>query len=458
MFMKGIINDDFLLQGKTAKELYHNYAKNMPIIDYHCHLSPELIAEDYKFTSIGELMLAGDHYKWRAIRSFGIEERLVTGDGDWKEKFCAFAKALEYCIGNPLYHWTHLELARYFGIDEALTAENAEQIYDLCQEMMSSGEFTARRLIERSGVEVVCTTDDPADTLEHHEKIANDGWSVKVLPTFRPDKAIAIYKDTFLPYIKQIGVNSYAGLKEFFVSRIEYFHAHGCRLADHGLDFIPFGTEDPEIAFNKALRGEKLSDSEIGSYMTDLILLCAREYAKRDWCMQIHVGALRNNNTRMYKLLGPDTGYDSIADTCLAQNLSRLMDVLDSHNSLPKTILYSLNPGDNYVLATLMGCFQTYPYKGKIQLGSGWWFNDQMDGMKEQLKALGNLGVLGCFVGMLTDSRSFISYPRHEYFRRILCNLIGDWVDSGMYPANEKMLKTIIEGISYNNAKNYFNF
>ncbi|MBO5338339.1 MAG: glucuronate isomerase [Clostridia bacterium] len=455
--MKTIINDDFILGNKTAKELYNN-VKDLPIIDYHCHLDPKLIAMDYKFDNLGELLLGGDHYKWRMMRSFGVDEKFVTGNATFKEKFKAFAKALEYAIGNPLYHWTHLELKRYFGIDEALTEENADEIYEKCTALLRTDDFSARNLIKNSNVEVVCTTDDPIDTLEYHDQIKASGFSVKVLPAFRPDKAVNIHKETFLPYIEKTGVKTYEELKAWLSSRLDFFHEKGCRLSDHGLDFVPYTLGDASAIFNKALNGASLSKDEIDAYMTDLLVFFGKEYAKRGWCMQIHVGAIRNNNTRMYKLLGPDTGYDSIAETNLGENLARLLDTLEQDNALPKTILYSLNPKDNYVLATLMGCFQGSEARGKLQLGSGWWFNDQKDGMEEQLKALGNLGVLGTFVGMLTDSRSFVSYTRHDYFRRILCNLIGEWVEKGLYPNDEKMLKKIVCGISYENAKNYFNF
>lgn len=455
--MKTIINDDFILGNKTAKELYNN-VKDLPIIDYHCHLDPKLIAMDYKFDNLGELLLGGDHYKWRMMRSFGVDEKFVTGNATFKEKFKAFAKALEYAIGNPLYHWTHLELKRYFGIDEALTEENADEIYEKCTALLRTDDFSARNLIKNSNVEVVCTTDDPIDTLEYHDQIKASGFSVKVLPAFRPDKAVNIHKETFLPYIEKTGVKTYEELKAWLSSRLDFFHEKGCRLSDHGLDFVPYTLGDASAIFDKALNGASLSKDEIDAYMTDLLVFFGKEYAKRGWCMQIHVGAIRNNNTRMYKLLGPDTGYDSIAETNLGENLARLLDALEQDNALPKTILYSLNPKDNYVLATLMGCFQGSEARGKLQLGSGWWFNDQKDGMEEQLKALGNLGVLGTFVGMLTDSRSFVSYTRHDYFRRILCNLIGEWVEKGLYPNDEKMLKKIVCGISYENAKNYFNF
>ncbi|MBO5091386.1 MAG: glucuronate isomerase [Clostridia bacterium] len=455
--MKTIINDNFILEGEVARKLY-KIARDLPIIDYHCHLDPKLIAIDYQFDNLGELFLGGDHYKWRMMRSFGIDEEYITGNASYKDKFRAFAKALSFAIGNPLYHWTHLELKAYFGIDESLTEDNADEIYEKCTAMLKTKEFSCRNLIKNSNVEVVCTTDDPIDTLCYHDQIKESGYSVKVLPAFRPDKAVNIHKETFLPYIEKIGVKSYAELKSWLLSRIDFFHEKGCRLSDHGLDFIPYATGNAGAIFDKAIKGEALTNEEISAYMTDLLVFFAREYNKRSWCMQIHVGAIRNNNTRMYKKLGPDTGYDSITETNLAENLARLMDALEMTNELPRTILYSLNPKDNYVLGTLMGCFQGSGIGSKIQLGSGWWFNDQKDGMEEQLKALGNLGVLGCFVGMLTDSRSFVSYTRHDYFRRILCNLIGSWVEKGLYPNDEKMLEKIIRGISYENAKNYFNF
>ena len=456
--MKTIINDNFILETETSRKLYNEFAKELPIIDYHCHLDPKLIALDHRFDNLGELMLGGDHYKWRAMRSFGIDEKYVTGDATWKEKFRAFATMLQFAIGNPLYHWTHLELKRYFDIDEALTAKNADEIYEKASAILRSEGFSAKGLIERSGVETVCTTDDPIDTLEYHKAIRESGFSVKVLPTFRPDKAVNIHKDTFLPYVKQMGVTTYCQLKTKLMEALDRFEANGCRLSDHGLDFVPYREGDASAIFAKAINGETVTSEEAEIYITDLVRFCAKEYARRGWCMQIHFGALRNNNTPMYKTLGPDTGYDSIADTSSTAGLSGLMNSLESEDALPKTILYSLNPKDNYTLATLMGCFQKAPVRGKIQLGSGWWFNDQKDGMEEQLRALGNLGVMGSFVGMLTDSRSFISYPRHEYFRRILCNLIGGWVEKGLYPDDRETLKEIIEGICYKNAKEYFNF
>lgn len=459
--MKTIIHDDFLLQTKTAKELYHAYAEKEPIIDYHCHLDPAWIAEDHRFSDVGELMLSGDHYKWRAMRSFGIDEKYITGDASRKEKFRAFAETVSFAIGNPLYHWTHLELKRYFGIDEALTRESADRVFDTCTAKLREDGYSARGLIERSGVKVVCTTDDPIDTLEYHERIKESGFSVKVLPAFRPDKVVNIHKDTFLPYMEKAGVKTFAELKAWLASRLDHFAAHGCRLADHGLDFIPYAEgaeEEASAAFEKALQKKPLTGNEIRIYMTNLMIFFGREYKKREWCMQIHVGALRNNNTAAYRKLGPDTGFDSINATAPAAPLAKLMDALEITDELPKTILYSLDPNDTYALGALMGCFQKAPFRSKIQLGSAWWFNDQKDGMEAQLKALGNLGVLGAFIGMLTDSRSFISYPRHEYFRRILCNLIGKWVEEGQYPDDREMLGKMISGICYGNAEAYFRF
>lgn len=452
------INENFMLRGETAKQLYHTFAEGQPIIDYHCHLSPKLIAEDHRFSDITELMLAGDHYKWRALRSFGVEEKFITGDAGSYEKFRAYAGVMPYCIGNPLYHWTHLELKRYFGIDECLTPDTARNIYDRCTGMLAQPGFTARGLIKRSRVELLCTTDDPADDLSWHKQIKESGYSVRVLPAFRPDKAVNINKDTFLPYIRQTGVATYRELLGWLESRIEFFHGMGCRLADHGLDRIPYAEGDPGAVFATAMRGEGLTDTEVQVYQTALLRFFAREYCARGWCMQLHFGALRNNNSVMFRKLGPDTGYDAINDNKVAEPLARLLDSIEAEDALPRTILYSLNPNDNYTIAALMGCYQKAPVRSKLQLGSGWWFNDQRDGMEAQLRAYANLGTLGGFVGMLTDSRSFISYTRHEYFRRILCNLIGGWVDAGEYPCDEAALGEIIRGISYKNAKEYFNF
>ncbi len=453
-----LIHDDFMLRGETAKKLFHNYAKDLPIIDYHCHLVPQTIAEDYQFRNITDLMLGGDHYKWRQMRSNGVDETYITGDATDREKFQKWAETMPYLIGNPLYHWTHLELKRYFGIDKTLNPDTAEEIWNTCNELLAKPEFSAKNLVLKSNVEVVCTTDDPIDDLRYHKQLKEEGFPVKVLPTFRPDKAVNIDKETFLPYLNALGVDSYEALIQKLEERIDFFHENGCRLSDHALDAIPYAEGDPKKVFDKAVKGEAITKEEADCFKTAVMLVCARKYTALGWAMQLHIGAMRNNNTLMYNKLGADTGFDSINDLCIAQPLSRFMDALEKEDALPKTILYTLNPKDNYVLGTMLGNFQKAPTPGKIQFGSGWWFNDHRDGMEAQMQALANLGALGRFVGMLTDSRSFVSYTRHEYFRRILCNLIGGWVDNGEYPNDEKALKTIIEGISYYNARSYFGF
>ena len=359
-------------------------------------------------------------------------------------------------LSEILCHWTHLELKRYFGIDEELNEESCERIWNKINALLEKPEYSAKNLIKRSGVEVICTTDDPADTLEYHKALRD--FEVKVLPTFRPDKAVEIGKETFLPYINQIGVKSYSELVAWIKDRIAFFDSYGCRLSDHALEYVPFAEGDAEAAFNKRMAGGELTECEIDSFKTALLAVCAEEYTKRGWAMQLHIGALRNNNRRMYEKLGADTGFDSINDLQIAEKLSAFMNKLEYADILPKTILYTLNPKDNYTLGTMLGNFQKAPTPGKIQFGSGWWFNDQRDGMEAQMQALANLGMLSRFVGMLTDSRSFVSYTRHEYFRRILCNLIGKWVEEGEYPANYDMLEKIVKGIAYENAKTYFNF
>ncbi len=404
------INDDFMLKSETAKTLY-SYIKNLPIIDYHCHLSPQMIAENHQFKNATELFLGGDHYKWRLMRSNGVCEAYITGDADDYDKWLAFAKTVPYMIGNPMYHWTHLELKRYFGIDDTLSENTAKVIWDKVNSCLAKEEFRAQGLIKQSNVKLICTTDNPYDDLAYHKKLKD--FSVKVLPTFRPD------------------LNS--EIKTGITERMDYFKENGCRLSDHSIDAI-----NDEII-------EKL-------------VFLGGEYAKRGWVMQLHIGAMRNNNTKMFEKLGPDTGFDSINDFQIAEGVSKLLDTLEMKDALPKTILYTLNPKDNYVLGTMIGNFQKAPTPGKIQFGSGWWFNDQRDGMESQMKALANLGLLSKFVGMLTDSRSFVSYPRHEYFRRILCNLLGKWVEEGEYPADFEILKKIAEDICYNNAKEYFGF
>ena len=449
------INDNFMLKTETARKLY-DAVKDLPIIDYHCHLSPKMIAEDYKFRNAFDLFLGGDHYKWRQMRTNGVDEEYITGSADEYEKFKAFARTVPYLIGNPLYHWTHLELKRYFDIDETLNEESCERIWNRVNECLAKDEYSAQNLIKRSNVAIICTTDDPIDTLEYHEQLVN--FETKILPTFRPDKAVEIGKETFLPYIAQTGVKTYSELVAWMRARIQFFHDHGCRLSDHALEYVPFGIGDAEAAFNKRMAGGELTNEEIDAFKTAMLTVCAEEYTRLGWAMQLHIGALRNNNRRMYEKLGADVGFDSINDLCIAENLSKFMDSLEYRDVLPKTILYTLNPKDNYVLGTMLGNFQKAPVAGKIQFGSGWWFNDQRDGMEAQMQALANLGMLARFVGMLTDSRSFVSYPRHEYFRRILCNLVGKWVEDGEYPMDIDTLSEIVSGICYHNALRYFNF
>ena len=449
------INDNFMLKTETARKLY-SAVKDLPIIDYHCHLSPKLIAEDYRFRNAFDLFLGGDHYKWRQMRTNGIDEKFITGDADEYEKFLAFAKIMPYLIGNPLYHWTHLELKRYFDIDEVLSEKTCKAIWDKCNECLAKPEFSAKNLIKRSNVEIICTTDDPADTLEYHEALKD--FSTKILPTFRPDKAVEIGKETFIPYIEAIGIKSYDELVAWMVARIAYFDDHGCRLSDHALEYVPFAIGDAKAAFDKKMAGEELTREEIDAFKTEMLKVCAKEYTRLGWTMQLHIGALRNNNRRMYEKLGADVGFDSINDLCIAESLSAFMDNLEYDDCLPKTILYTLNPKDNYVLGTMLGNFQKAPIPGKIQFGSGWWFNDQRDGMEAQMQALANLGTISRFVGMLTDSRSFVSYPRHEYFRRIMCNLLGGWAEDGEYPMDLETLTEIASNIAYYNSKNYFNF
>ncbi|MBE6602177.1 MAG: glucuronate isomerase [Ruminococcaceae bacterium] len=452
-----IINDRFMLKNETAVKLYE-YAKDMPIIDYHCHLNPQMIASDYRFRNLADLLLGGDHYKWRQMRTYGVDEFYITGGASDYEKFQRFAEVVPFMIGNPIYHWTHLELKRYFDVDEALTPESAERIWNHCNALLASDGYTAKGLIERSNVKVLCTTDDPADDLRYHKEIKESGFCVKVLPTFRPDKVLNIDKETFLPYMQANGLKSFAEVRAFICEKVKFFHENGCRLSDHALDRMFYKTGDAEAVFNKAMRGEAITDDEAEIYKTDLLLLCAKCYTEAGWTMQLHIGALRNNNARMYRALGPDVGFDSINDGDVAEQLSALLNAMDEKEALPKTILYNLNPKDNYVLATMLGNFQAAPFKGKLQFGSGWWFNDQRDGMEAQLRALANLSLLPCFVGMLTDSRSFVSYPRHEYFRRILCNLLGTWVEDGEYPADFNYLEKIVKDVCFCNADSYFGF
>ncbi|MBE5787159.1 MAG: glucuronate isomerase [Clostridiales bacterium] len=464
--MRAFMDQDFLLTNDTAKRLYHEAAKDMPIIDYHCHLSPMEIASNIKFRNITHLMLGGDHYKWRAMLSWGVDESLIRGDGDDREKFIAYADALSHAIGNPLYHWTHLELKRVFGVDTPLTKDTAGEIFDYTSELLQHDDFSAQALIDKFQVDYLCTTDDPTDDLSFHQAIAAEGkMKARVLPTFRPDKAVSVQKAGFADYIRQlsriagIDIQSTADVLHALERRVEYFHACGCRIADHALDTVPYGEpsfKQADKAFRAAMAGEKIKQKHADSYRTVLLAGLGGMYAQRDWAQQYHMNAMRNNSAAMFRRMGPDTGFDSISDAPIAHNLSRLMDLQDAQGQLPRTILYSLNPAANHVIGTMLGNFQQSGIRGKIQMGSAWWFLDQKDGMEEQLRTLANLGVLGTFVGMLTDSRSFISYPRHEYFRRILCNLIGTWVERGEYPADMDFLKQLVQDICYNNAKNYF--
>ena len=463
------MDKDFLLETETAQMLYHEHAEKLPIIDYHCHLIPEMVAKDHKFRSITELWLGGDHYKWRAMRTNGVDEHFITGDAtDW-EKFQKWAETVPYTLRNPLYHWTHLELRTAFGIQKLLNPDTAREIFDECNEKLQQPEFSARGLMRHYHVESVCTTDDPIDTLEHHIATRQSGFEIKMLPTWRPDKAMAVENpETYRQYIEQLGeaagqnIHSYRDLIDALQKRHDYFQAQGCRLSDHGIcEFYAEDFLDSEIdsIFNKVMAGRTPTNLEERKFKSALMLDFARMDARSGWTQQFHYGALRNNNTRMMLQLGPDTGFDSIGEWNTAISMSKFLDRLDMENLLAKTILSPLNPSATEMIATMLGNFQQGPTPGKIQFGSGWWFNDQKDGMERQMNALSVLGLLSRFVGMLTDSRSFLSYPRHEYFRRTLCNLIGRDVENGEIPVEEMpRIKQMVEDISYYNAKNYFNF
>lgn len=465
--MKTFIDDNFLLSNDTAKELYHDYAKEMPIHDFHCHLPAREIAENTSYRSLTEVWLGGDHYKWRGMRSDGVDERLITGDAtDW-EKFQAWSRVIPHTIGNPLYHWTHLELLRYFHIDDILTPETAEDIYSRANEMLQTSDFTVRRLLDRMKVKVVCTTDDPIDSLEHHKAIRDEGKTgTRVVPTFRPDKAFAAEDpQSFNAYVDSlekaahIEIRDYSSFMEALDGRHAFFHEMGGRSSDHA--FTPSVTKDfsekraAEI-FSTLRSGGSVSPEDAAIFATAGTTAIGRMNAKRGWTMQLHIGALRSNNSAMYKRLGPDTGFDSIDDRQIGQPLARFLDTLASNNELPKTVIYVLNPRDNMLIGSLIGCFQNSDFPGKIQFGSGWWFNDQKDGMERQLTALANTSLIYRFIGMLTDSRSFLSFPRHEYFRRILCNLVGGWVANGEAPKDMKLLGEMVRNISFNNAERYF--
>ncbi|AWK06560.1 glucuronate isomerase [Flavobacterium crocinum] len=461
------IHDNFLLENKYAEELYHNYSKNQPIIDYHNHLNPQFIAEDKIFDNITNVWINGDHYKWRAMRTLGINEQFVTGNGSDKDKFLNWAKTVPYTMRNPLYHWTHLELARYFDIYDLLNEKSAEKIYIETSEKVNSQAYSTQNLLKKVNAELVCTTEDPIDSLEFHKKFANNSTGIKMSTAFRPDKAILIANDGYNAYLDTLGdvsgiaINTFTDLQAALRNRIEFFNANGCKLSDHGLDQIYFEEfTESEIAatFKKKRENRIITPEEALKFQSAVLIFLCETYHEFGWVQQFHLGALRNNNARMHRILGPDTGWDSIGDYPQAQKLSGFLNALDSKDKLSKTIIYNLNPADNEVMATMIGNFNDGSVRGKVQFGSGWWFLDQKDGMTKQLNALSNMGLISCFVGMLTDSRSFLSFPRHEYFRRILCNLLGDEIKRGELPNDMEWIGKLVADISYNNAKEYFKF
>jgi len=461
------MNEDFLLQTETAKTLYHKHAAQMPIYDYHCHLPVQQIADDVQFENITQVWLYGDHYKWRAMRTNGVDERYCTGDAsDW-EKFAKWAETVPYCLRNPLYHWTHLELKRPFGITgRLLNAETAEDIYNKCNEMLATPQFSARGIMRQMNVKAVCTTDDPVDDLSHHKKIAADGFEIKVFPAWRPDKGMATENIAALnEWIDELAaaadteIKDYTTYIEAICKRHDYFHENGCRLSDHGIETAyaeDYTESEIKKIFEKIRKGKDLNIASQLKFKSAMMVQFALMDAEKGWVQQLHLGTIRNNSSRMRRTLGPDTGFDSIGDFEIAKPLSKFLDRLDTDNKLPKTILYNLNPRDNELMATMIGNFQDGSMPGKMQFGSSWWFLDQKDGMQKQLNALSNMGLLSRFIGMLTDSRSFLSFPRHEYFRRILCNILGNDVDKGLLPNDLKLLGKMVEDISYNNAKAYF--
>ncbi len=461
------LGENFLLDNQNAVELYHNFAKDLPIIDYHCHLSPEAIAVNQQFDNLSQVWLDGDHYKWRAMRINGIAEKYITGNASDVEKFKQWAATVPYTLRNPLYHWSHLELKRYFGVDQLLSAQNAQAVYTHCNELLQTPDYRVHGLLHKMGVEVICTTDNPTDDLHFHRQIEQSPIDIKVLPTFRPDNAILIEKDGFKDYIEKLGeicnleINSYPNLLQALEQRVDYFHQHGARLSDHGLNRIyaeDFTAAEIESVFRKRLDGQSLSETEVAKFQFAVLIELGKMYHARGWVQQFHLGAQRNNNSRLLRQLGPDTGFDSIGDYSQAASLARFLDRLDTNDQLARTILYNLNPSDNEVFATMVGNFNDGSMAGKVQWGSAWWFLDQLDGMEKQINTLSNMGLVSRFVGMLTDSRSFLSYPRHEYFRRLLCNVFGQDIAKGRLPADIDWIGKIISDISYHNAKQYFNF
>lgn len=466
--MKKFLDEDFLLENKTAQTLYHDYAKGQPIIDYHCHLPPDDIAHNKSFADITEAWLAGDHYKWRAMRTNGVDEKYCTGSASSEDKFLKWAETVPHTMRNPLYHWTHLELKRYFGIDKILNPESAKEIYRAASDTLQQADYTTQGLLKKMKVKVVCTTDDPVDSLENHKKIAENDFGTKVFPTFRPDKAMAVDDaQAFNQYLGKLEAASGKSVSNFddFVAAIQarhdFFASMGCRLSDHGLETIyAEDYTDAEIKniFDKLRKGNDISPTESLKFKSATLIIFARMDHEKGWTQQFHLGAIRNNNPRMLRTLGPDTGFDSIGDFEMARALSAFFGKLDDTNQLTKTILYNLNPRDNYLFATMIGNYQDGSVPGKMQFGSGWWFLDQKEGMEWQMNALSSLGLLSRFVGMLTDSRSFLSFPRHEYFRRLLCNLLGNDVENGLLPNDISFIGKMVENISYNNAKEYFGF
>lgn len=465
--MKAFLDDDFLLTTPTARRLYQ-VACSMPILDYHCHLDPKEIAQDRRFENITQVWLGGDHYKWRLMRANGVDEAYITGDAPDREQFQKWAETLELAIGNPLYHWSHLELRRYFGYEGVLNGDTAQEVWELCNQKLQEPGMSARSLIANSGVTLVCTTDDPADSLEWHQQLAQDSsFPVKVLPAWRPDAAMGLERPEYLDYLQRLGqaagveIRTYGDLKKALLSRMAFFDKMGCRASDHALTAAvcqPASEEELERVFQKRLEGEPLTQEELAAFQTGFLRFVAGEYKRLGWVMQLHYGCRRNNNTRMFHKLGRDTGYDAVLQGTPSLEVAAFLDLLASQDALPRMVLYSLNPNDDEGLNSVIGCFQDGTPLGRIQQGSAWWFNDHKAGMVKQLTAFANGGLLGNFIGMLTDSRSFLSYPRHEYFRRILCELLGAWVENGEYPADWKALEKMVRGVCYNNAVEFFGF
>jgi len=467
--MQPFMDKDFMLNTDTAKQLYHDFAEDMPIVDYHCHINPQEIYEDRKFDNITQVWLGGDHYKWRQIRSNGVDEKYITGnDSTDREKFQAWAETMPKLIGNPLYHWSHLELRKYFGFQGHLNGDTAEEVWNLCNAKLQEDGMSVRNLIRQSNVKVICTTDDPVDSLEWHEKIAADAsFDVQVLPAWRPDKAMNVEKPTYADYIATlskvsgISVTDFASLKEALKNRMDYFAKHGCCVSDHALEYVMYvPTDEDELnaVLAKSLHHGAVTKEEELKFKTAFMLFVAKEYHRMGWAMQLHYGCKRDNNAYMFEKMGADTGFDCINNYAPSAQMADFLNALSATNEIPKTIIYSLNPNDDASIGTILGCFQSPETAGKLQQGSAWWFNDHFKGMTDQMTSLANLGCFGNFIGMLTDSRSFLSYTRHDYFRRILCRLIGGWVEEGMYPNDQKALESIIKDICFNNAVNYFGF